>query len=93
MSYTPNNHGAMAQETRDQLSILRNTMEKIEVHLDYLKKSMTDNTEQHKEILDKIGCLEKNFATKDEFNFWRAILVSGILLTIFIGIIALFMNK
>lgn len=55
------------------------------------------NSEEHRILFSRIDefiekCDEK-YADKDEFRFWRNVVVSGILVAIFLGVIALFLKK
>jgi len=59
-----------------------------------LEQSMIQNQEDHKEIKvtlckidSKLDYVIENKADKDELNYWRNVLVSGILITIFVTII------
>jgi anti-sigma-K factor RskA len=72
-----------------------------------IEEQLQNNSKEHKQISDTISRIENKldtnteaiFATlerkadKDEFVFWRSILVSGILITIFIGVIAIYLNR
>ena len=46
-----------------------------------------------KEAVDKLFSRDEDYVMKEDFNFWRNILVSGMILTIFIGIVTDFIKK
>lgn len=57
---------------------------KVETKMDY----MQDEIHEIKESLNKfIETADNKYAPKDQFNFWRNVLISGILVTIMIGVI------
>ncbi len=61
-----------------------------------LDVSLQQNTEDHKRLFDKIDELiqhtDNEYANKEEFKFWRNVVISGILVAIFLGVIALFLK-
>lgn len=55
-------------------------------------KDIGDIKESLKSIEGKIDNLDSRFADKEQFIFWRNILVSGIILSIFLGVINTFIK-
>lgn len=61
-----------------------------------LEQAMIDNKEDHTEIKKVLVRIEDKLdkkTDKTEFVFWRNLLVSGIMVSIFIGIISLMVEK
>lgn len=80
------------------------TMELMKKDLKIIAEKIILNTEEHKEInlnnrrmMEKIeGWMDKmedKYTQKSQFEFWRNIMVSGIFLSIFLGIITLLTEK
>lgn len=79
-------------------------MEKMNIKITQLEgkveticQKMDKNSEEHRILFTRIDefiekCDEK-YADKDEFRFWRNVVVSGILVAIFLGVITLFFRK
>ena len=71
-------------------------MARIETTLDYIKKAIDDNTEQHKTIIDNLNKeLNKKADIRDldEFKLtvWKIVIIMGSALTIFISILNILM--
>jgi len=69
----------------------------MEVKLNDLKEQ---NSQEHRDIKAMISEIKtdlknalNNKANKDEFVFWRNILISGILISIFLGVLSLYIEK
>ena len=77
-----------------------------ETKIALLEQAMINDKQDHKDIKDEQGVIKKSIlklhekldtaletkADKEELIFWRNILVSGILMTIFLGIIGKFFS-
>lgn len=57
---------------------------KVETKMDYMQDKV-DHIE--KMLADFIKSSDSKYAPKDQFNFWRNVLISGIIVTIFVGIL------
>ena len=65
-----------------------------------LEEMMKNNDKDHAEIKSglekidiKLDTVIETKTDKSEFVFWRAVLVSGILVSIFLGIISMYLEK
>lgn len=57
-------------------------------------KNIKENTDRiENKIDDFISCADEKYASRESFIFWRGILVGGIFLSIFLGILTLFIDK
>jgi hypothetical protein len=74
------------QETKVDMAILK-------TKIDNVCKQLVDNSEEHKIILKKIDdfidTADNKYADREQFIFWRYVLVSGILIAILLGVIKL----
>lgn len=82
MEFISNTKVAMAKLTKDVEKLVENSR---------------DNKEEHRVIMQKIDhfieCADKKYADKEVFVFWRNLVVTGIMLSIFIGLISLFLER
>ncbi|MBU2060215.1 MAG: hypothetical protein KKB38_21090 [Gammaproteobacteria bacterium] len=85
-----------APQTLEFMQKITETMATINEKLQTLEKGMDKNSDDHRILFDKmdkfIECSNKKYASKEEFQFWRNVVVSGILVAIFLGVIALFLK-
>lgn len=65
--------------------LIRNAAEsaKMALNIEYIQKDILEI----KQSIKDISINDKDYVLKEEFLFWRNLLVSGILLTIFLGIV------
>ena len=85
-----------APATLDFMQKINESMATINEKLQNLEKGLDKNAEDHRLLFDKmdnfIECSNKKYASKEEFHFWRNVVVSGILLSIFLGVIGLLLK-
>lgn len=53
-----------------------------------IKQAQKETSKKMEDALKGIEARDDSYVKKDEFIFWRNLLVSGILLTIFIGVVS-----
>lgn len=95
------------QESKEQsvntaATIIKNAAETaaMSLNIQYIQRDMAemkqvqkDNALKLEQALRDINSKDNNFVSKEDFFFWRNVLITGILLTIFLGIIANFLKK
>jgi hypothetical protein len=92
-----------AKDTLEYMRINNNNMAEIKLKVELLEQAVKNfsqkaddaddrNCRQHEEIIKMLREHENKFAEKEEFNFWRNVLISGILISIFLGIIGLILK-
>ena len=72
------------------------TIQENKLRIAVMEGAMIENKEDHAEIKAVLVRIETKLDTKTdqlEFVFWRNILVSGIMISIFIGIISLMVER
>lgn len=66
-------------------------LERHSVQIDYITKAVDETNKKIDKVSDKIDdfidSVDVKYVKKDDFNFWRGILVSGILLSIAGGVL------
>lgn len=74
------------------------TQEKIDIAI--IKEQIIMNSKEHQEIKEMVSSLSLKMdkvieekANKEDFIFWRNILISGLIISIFIGIFTLILDK
>lgn len=58
-----------------------------------IKQAQKDAAAKMEAALKNITDRDENFVKKDEFIFWRNLLVSGLIATIFVGVIVSLLKK
>lgn len=58
-----------------------------------IKQELKDSANKLESTMEELAKRDENFVRKEEFVFWRNLLVSGMLLTIFLGAATSFINK
>jgi hypothetical protein len=80
---------AFIQETKVDMAILR-------TKIDNVCEKLLENSKEHEIILNKIddfiATADKKYADREQFLFWRYVLVGGILIAIFLGVIKLIID-
>ena len=80
-----------APQTQEFISNTKVAMAKLTKDVESLVKNAEENKRDHERIIEKIDKFiegaDNKYANKENFIFWRNIVVAGILLTIFLGII------
>jgi predicted nucleic acid-binding Zn-ribbon protein len=88
----------------NKMETLETKMVKLEKDVEYLGKEIKDVKEETHDINHKIDAMHKRFDTfsveirdgfvrNREFVFWRNLLVSGLLLTIAVGVVMGILSK
>jgi hypothetical protein len=79
------------------LAVMREQIKTIHHQLLDNKDSQKENKEQHQMILDKIDkfidTAEKKFADNDDFQFWKKVLITGIILSIALAVAGMWLEK
>ena len=59
-----------------------------------LVKQAIDNLDKKTDtIIKQLNDMDEKYAEKDEFKFWRNVLISGILISIFLGVVSLMLDR
>lgn len=81
----------MKDTNKDILNIKENCA-RHSVTMDFMKQEISEVKEDVKDIKknleDFIRCADENYARKEEFIFWRNMMITGILGTIFLNVIS-----
>ena len=96
LEYISSNDKHMA-ELKEEVALVKQAVSNL---TENTKCDKLENSTQHtviitgqEKIITKIDGLKEEFATAEEFHFWRNVLIAGILLAIFIGILSIMLDK
>ena len=78
------------KETGDKIQKMELNLNSISKDTSFTRELLEKNIEASER---RLSDLEKDKLNKEQFYFWRAILISGILLSIFLGIIFMLVEK
>ena len=85
------------KKTDENMGKLNTNIQLMQQKMEDVCKKLDQNTDDHirmfKRIDDFITSADDKYTKYSEFSFWRTVLISGILLTIFIMILAAFVGK
>lgn len=78
-------------ETEKAANLIKETAEAtaMSLNIQYIQKDITEIKQSVKDLANK----DSNYVSKEDFTFWRNLLVSGMLLTIFVGIITNYIRQ
>lgn len=76
----------LVKETAESTAMALN-MQYIQRDIQEIKQAIKDIALDHDKFIETLAKLSDTFVKKEEFIFWRNLLVSGMLLTITLGII------
>ena len=60
-------------------------MGKMETMISQIEKSLRENSEEHKLIMEKLDKMDDKYVRQSDFALWRWILIVGIFLSIAMG--------
>jgi len=97
-------HLRMSNETKNAIYKINLNMNKIEIEMATIKERMHSTCETVEKVEDKMDKLgdkfdrfiqsaDNKYADKENFIFWRNLLISGMIFSIFIGIISILIEK
>jgi len=77
-AYMRSNDANMA-ELKGQINLVKQAVENLDGKIDI--------------IITQLNNIEDRYAKKDEFQFWRNVLIGGILISIFLGVVSLMLDR
>lgn len=83
---------ALVKSTAENTAMALN-IQYIQRDITEIKQGQKENAGKLEQALKDIGAKDDQFVLKNEFNFWRNVLISGIILTIFLGILGNFLKN
>lgn len=82
-----------AKETLAYMRINDVNMAEIKGQINLIKQTVENLDKKTDTIITQLNDMADKYAEKSEFQFWRNILVGGILIAIFLGVVSLMLDR